>query len=66
MFGLKLSRADADCYRVKRDEMIVGFALRMSNDTWRLFGPDMAQKITAKSYPTPKAALADFPAAFTS
>lgn len=53
--------ADADVYRMKDGDKIVGFAIRLSNGLWRQFGPEMAAPLNKKNFATPKAAAEAFP-----
>lgn len=53
---VNINRADKDVYRVEVDDKIVGFAIRMTNNTWKAFGPEMSAPLVDNSYKTPKAA----------
>jgi hypothetical protein len=35
-----MKRYDKDCYQIFDGDNLVGFALRMANDTWRAFDPN--------------------------
>jgi hypothetical protein len=61
MMAIVAERADADVYRMKAGNKIVGFAIRMSNGVWMQFGPEMAAPISAEVFATPKAAAKAFP-----
>ena len=50
-----VTRADKDCHRVEVNDQIVGFALRMANDTWVAFRPDMTTRVGGP-HKTPKSA----------
>ena len=52
---INVSRANKDVYRVEVNDEIIGFALRMANDMWRPYAPDMKTAV-GRSYKTPKSA----------
>ena len=53
---ISVTRPDKDCYRVMVDGEIVGFALRMANNTWATFEPDLNTRADALTHKTPKGA----------
>ena len=49
---MKLDRYDKDCYRVVQAGVIVGFALRLSNDKWSACDLD-AFRLTRRQFGKP-------------
>lgn len=54
----KLERYDKDCYRIFEGGSVVAFALRLSNDRWRLSDLDDFPLLGRKSFDKPKSVLA--------
>ena len=53
---VSVTRCDKDCHRVEVNDQIVGFALRMSDDTWMPFTSDMTTRVGQASFKTAKSA----------
>jgi hypothetical protein len=47
---------DKDCRRVEMNDVVVGFALRMADNSWRPYKSDMETRIESPSFKTPKGA----------
>lgn len=54
----KLERFDKDCYRIVERTSVVAFALRLTNDRWRLTDVDDTSILGNQSFDKPKDVLA--------
>ena len=54
----KLERYDKDCHRIVEGGSVVAFAIRLSNDRWRLSDIDDFPLLGRKSFDKPKSVLA--------
>lgn len=54
----KLERFDKDCYRIVEAGRVVAFALRLTNDRWRLSDIDDVPLLGRKSFVKPIEVLA--------
>jgi hypothetical protein len=54
----KLERFDKDCYRIVEGGSVVAFAIRLSNDRWRLSDVDDFPLLGNRSFDKPKDVLA--------